>query len=166
MPVVPRGGLRGALPVIRSVLALFLLASGATAGADAAAIADEVEREGIDMLYVALAAAVTAVAGWLAKRPQDYLRDRKAAQNGAQAPVAAHDGKADLGQIAYDAIKAHELKCEERLKELHARVSSLRDEVRAWKEEQTREQAELAKNLAVVLTILQERQRNERSTQP
>ena len=81
--------------------------------AEVGPLVDEVEREGIDLLYAALAAAVTAVAGWFVKRPQDYMRERKSRQNGSGG-ASGGNGDHSTAKLALDAIRAHELACRER----------------------------------------------------
>ena len=102
------------------------------AGADTGALVDEAEREGIDLLYAGLAALATAVAGWLAKRPQDIARDRKAAQEGTQAPPAqgkAHEVEDELKEHLRD-CKEYRREMREELRRLYGRMDEVAGDVR------------------------------------
>lgn len=119
------------------VYAVLILAVGlavlflAAAAFGAGPVVDEVERDGVDLLYAALAALVAGGGGLLMRRPQDVFRAKRA-QNGTQAP----EGKMSTAQLALDSIRAHELTCEEHrremrgeLEKLHARISDVKGRV-------------------------------------
>ena len=116
------------------LLVLALVLTGGAAYAEPSALVDEVEREGIDMLYAALAAAVTAIAGWLVKRPQDMVRERKAAQNGSGALPGGNAAQQalEVARQALEEIRKHEQRCEEREERERERQEA---QAREWREE-------------------------------
>ena len=118
---------------VSAVLWLLALAVALTAGAvlaDTSAVVDEVERGGIDALYAALAAAVTALAGWLVKRPQDIARDRKAAQGGAQAVTEpkAREVESELKEHLRD-CKEYRREMRDEIRRVHGRLDELAQSV-------------------------------------
>ena len=81
------------------------------------AVIEEAEKDGIQLLYAALASAVTLVAGWFAKRPQDLVRERRNGNGGAKADVVA------------EALKTHEAACEKREAITHKRIDHVKEEL-------------------------------------
>ena len=112
----------GIAAVVVGVLAALAWLTVPEACADTGAVVDEAEREGVDLLYAALAALVTAVGGWLVKRPQDYIAERRAAQNGSQGVSGAIPGEAKAHEVEGE-LKEHLRDCKEYRREM-------RDELR------------------------------------
>ena len=137
-----------AVAVTALTLLVWLLLTATGAFAADPSIVQEVERDGVDALYAAIAAAITGAIGLYLKRPQDYMAERRASRHGEP-----DERKMDIAQVALDSIRAHELACEEYRREtkgemdkLHARISSVKDDV-----------AETKRDVAVIRAILEER---------
>ena len=69
-------------------------------------VLEEAEKEGVDLLYAALASAVTLGIGWLVKSPQDMRNSRKS-----------------------DALMEHEKECAQRYERMDKRMSNIETDV-------------------------------------
>ena len=123
----------GVAAVVVGVLAALAWLTVPEACADGGALVDEAEREGIDLLVAGLVAIVSAVGGLFLKRPQDMVRERRAAQGGAegasgavvQPVVAETPGKVDAGERALHELEQHEEHCRERTAAIYARIEGV-----------------------------------------
>ena len=100
----------------------------------------EAEKDGIDALVAAAVAALTALAGWLVRTPQDMWKRR---QNGAQAPTGAN-GRVDAGQRALEELAEHERQCAERMKAVYARIEGVETRLGRLEEKVSSVQADVA----------------------
>ena len=110
------------LVLVGSVVGIVALTWGMAALAEPGALVVEAEKDGIDLLYAALAAVVAGAGGMFLKRPQDMLADRRAAQDGSQ---GVSEGSVDAGARALDELKQHEDHCAERYRKVHERIDDV-----------------------------------------
>ena len=108
--------------VSAGLLLAFLMAAVGNVAADTGAVVAEAEKDGIDLLYAALAALVAGGGGLFLKRPQDVYRERMA-QNGSSG--ASGGGTVDAGHRALDELAEHERQCVERMKAVYARIEGV-----------------------------------------
>ena len=109
--------------IILGAAAVGLMLGVSLALADPGPVVAEAEKDGVDLLYAALAALVAAGGGLFVKRPQDVIRERRA-QNGTQAAPAGN-GRVDAGQRALDELAQHEEHCRERTKAVYGRIDGV-----------------------------------------
>lgn len=106
------------------IFVLLALGVGLLAGSCAAAespVLIEAEKDGVDLLYAALASAVTAAAGWFGKGGLDHFRGKR---NGAKDEEARR-----MAAEALQAIREHDAHCDERTEQLHGRINAVKDDV-------------------------------------
>ena len=112
--------------IVICLLIAMMVVTVAIAQSTEQTIVETTAVDGIDAIWAALGAILAGIAGAFLKRPQDYMRERRERINGS-------NGKShDIGKLAYDAIVSHELKCEERYREI---FDLIREDNRAVRKE-------------------------------
>ena len=117
------------------LLALLVVLMGSAHAETAIQIAeDESIRGGIDAVWAGIGALLVGIAGWLAKRPQDVIRERR----------EGTDENPSTAQLAFDSIRAHEIACEEYRKEQREEIRRIHGRI----DEGNRTMAEISANVA------------------